>query len=114
MTKKVHIGSVPKHTYFNTNCNKIHKDDPRKSRNTMKPFVNDKSKGNDECQMLNINGTVRDDSDIIAEEFNRYFSNVVKNICKEKHLEYDDCLKDIFSQHESHGSVGPMKAKIFP
>ena len=75
--------------YFNENCNKIHKDDPKKFWNTMKPFVNDKSKGNDECQMLNINGTVCNDSDIIAEEFNSYFSNVVKNICKEKPLEYE-------------------------
>ena len=53
--------------YFINNCNKIHKDDPRKFWNTMKPFVNGKSKGNDECQMLNINGTVCNDSDIIAE-----------------------------------------------
>ena len=83
--------------YFDKNCNKIHKDNPRKFRNTMKPFVNDKYKGNDECQMLNINGTVCNDSDIIVEEFNSYFSNVVKNICKEKPLEYDDCLEDIFS-----------------
>ena len=52
--------------------------------------------------MLNINGTVCNDSDIIAEKFNSYFSNVVKNICKEKPLECDDCLEDIFSQHESH------------
>ena len=99
---------------YNKNCNKIHKDDPRKFWNTMKPFVNDKSKGNDECQMLNINGTVCNDSDIIAEEFNSYFSNVVMNICKEKPLEHDDCLEDIFSQHESHESVSRIKAKNFP
>ena len=100
--------------YFNKNCNKIHKEDPKKFWNTMKPFVNDKSKGNDECQMLNINGTVCNDLDIIAEEFNSYFSNVFKNICKEKPLEYDDCLEDIFSQHEGHESVSRIRWKIFP
>ena len=63
--------------YFNKKCDKIHKDDLMKFWNTTKPFVNDKSKASDECQMLNINGTVCNDSDIIAEEFNSYFSNVV-------------------------------------
>ena len=100
--------------YINKNCNKIHKDDIRMFWNTMKLFVHDKSTGNDECQMLNINGTVCNDSDIIAEEFNSYFSNVVRNICKEIPLEYDDCLKDIFSHHESHESVSRIKVKIFP
>ena len=50
----------------------------------------------------------------IWEEFNSYFSNVVKNICKEKPLEYDDCLDDIFSQHESHESVSRLEARNFP
>ena len=112
LAKKLKAKSM--NAYFNKKCNKIHKDDPRKFWNTMKPFVNDKSKGNDECQMLNINGTVCNDPDIIAEKFNSYFSNVVKNICKEKPLEYDDCLEDIFSEHESHESVSRIKAKIFP
>ena len=82
--------------YFNKSGNKNHKDYPRKFWNTMKPFANDKAKSKDECQMLNINGTVCNDSDITAEEFNSYFSNVNKNICKEKPLEYDGCLKYTF------------------
>ena len=64
--------------------------------------------------MLNINATVCNDSDIIVEEFNSYFSNVVKNICKMKPLEYDDCLEDMFPQHESHESVSRIKATNFP
>ena len=99
--------------YFNKNCKKIHKNDPRKFWNTMKPFVSDESKDNDKYLMLNINGTVCNDSVSIAEEFNSYFSNVCKNICKEKPLEYDDCLKGIFSQYESHESVIRIKAKFF-
>ena len=49
--------------YFNKNGSKIHKDDPRMFRITMKPFAN----GTDEWQMLNINDTVCNDSDITAE-----------------------------------------------
>ena len=63
---------------MNKNCNKIHKDDPRKFWNTMEPFISDKPKDSDEYQKLNINGTVCNHMDIIAEEFNGYFSNVVK------------------------------------
>ena len=39
---------------------------------------------------------------------------MVKKICKEKPLECDDCLEDIFSQHESHESVSRIKAKNNP
>ena len=35
---------------------------------------------------------------------------MIKNMYKENSLEYDDYLKDIFSQHESHESVIRIKS----
>ena len=83
--------------YFDSKCNEVHENKPRKFWDTIKPFVSGKSKNINECGMLNINGIVCNDSYVISQEFNNPFCNIVKDICKEPPLMNDECLQDIFS-----------------
>ena len=99
--------------YFDSKCNEIHKNKPRKFWDTIKPFVSGKSKNNNECGMLNINGTVCNDSYVISQEFNNHICNIVKDICKEPPLMNDECLQDIFSKYNDHESIVSIKAQHF-
>ena len=91
--------------YFDSKCNDVHKNKPRKFWDTIKPFISEKSKDNNGCRMLNINGTVCNDSYVISQEFNNHFCNIVKDICKEPPLVKDECLQDVFSKYDNHESM---------
>ena len=99
--------------YFNSKCNEVLKNKPRKFWDTIKPFVSGKSKNNNECGMLNINGTVCNDPYVISQEFNNHFCNIVKDICKEPPLMNDEFLQDIFSKYNGHESIVRIKAQHF-
>ena len=100
--------------YFDSKCNEVHGNKPRKFWDAIKPFVSVKSKNNNECNMLNINGTVWNDSDAISQEFSNHFCNIVKDICKEPPLMYNECLQDVFSKYDNHESIVSIKRKIYP
>ena len=59
--------------------------------------------------MLNINGTVCNDSDAISQEFRNHFCNIVKDICKEPPLMYNEGLQDVFSKYDNHESIVSIK-----
>ena len=70
-TTKLKAKSMKK--YFDSKCNKVHKHKPQLFWNTVKPFICDKGLQKNECRMLNINGTICNDAETIAQEFNDYF-----------------------------------------
>ena len=63
--------------------------------------------------MLNINGNVCNDSDTTSQEFNNHFCNIVKDICKELPLMYNECLEDVFSKYDNHESIISIKKQNF-
>ena len=64
--------------------------------------------------MLNINDTVCNDSDAISQECSNHFCNIVKDICKEPPLMYNECLQDVFSQYDNHESIVSIKTQNLP
>lgn len=100
--------------YFNSKCNKAANKKPATFWNTIKPFISNKCKTGNACTMLNINGTVCNDPYLISEEFNDYFRNIVKSICREPPITQEDTLNDICLKYSMHGSVENIKAQQFP
>ena len=100
--------------YFDSKCNGVHRNKPRKFWDGIKPFVSVKSKNNNERNMLNINGTVCNDSDAISQEFSHHFCNIVKDICEEPPLMYNECLHDVFSKYDNHESIVSIKTQNVP
>ena len=101
--------------YFDSKCNKVHKHKPQLFWNTVKPFICDKGLQKNECRMLNINGTICNDAETIAQEFNDYFCNTVTNMSDdEQSIRDGECVKDIYDDFEYHESILSIKSRNYP
>ena len=112
-TTKLKAKSMNK--YFDSKCNKVHKHKTQLFWNAVKPFICDKGLQKNECRMLNINGTIRNDAETIAQEFNDYFCNTVTNMSDdEQSIRDGECVKDIYDDFEYHESILSIKARNYP
>ena len=112
-TTKLKAKSMKK--YFDSKCNKVHKHKPQLFWNTVKPFICDKGLQKNECRMLNINGTICNDAETIAQEFNDYFCNTVTNMSDdEQSIRDGECVKDIYDDFEYHESILSIKSRNYP
>ena len=65
--------------------------------------------------MLNINGTICNDAETIAQEFNDYFCNTVTNMSDDEQSICDgECVKDIYDDFEYHESILSIKSRNYP
>ena len=93
-------------TYFLERCSQSNKsENPKVFWNTMKPFITDKGRAQQNCITLEINNKIVNDPNTVAEEFNNYFCNVASEIGNPDVLTEYESIDQMCHSYRDHPSI---------